>query len=55
MARTGDHSPRHVHVYQDGKEVLKWNLDAGVAMNGRKNRRILRIIAEPIEEGRLWG
>jgi hypothetical protein len=24
----GDHSPRHVHVYRDGKLVLKWNLDA---------------------------
>ena len=49
----GDHTPRHVHVYEDGKEVLKWNLDAGVAMRGRANRRVLRLIAELVEEGRL--
>jgi len=49
----GDHPPRHVHVYEDGKEVLKWNLDAGVAMRGRANRRVLRLIAELVEEGRL--
>ena len=49
----GDHAPRHVHVYQDGREVLKWNLDAGVVMHGRVNRRILRLIAELVEEGRL--
>lgn len=22
----GDHSPRHVHVYRDGKLVVKWDL-----------------------------
>ena len=49
----GDHPPRHVHVYEDGTEVLKWNLDAGVAMRGGANRRVLRLIAELIEEGRL--
>ena len=49
----GDRPPRHVHVYEDGKEVLKWNLDAGVAISGRANRRILRIITELVEEGRL--
>ena len=49
----GDHSPRHVHVYEDGKQVLKWNLDAGLAMRGRANRRILRLIWELVEEGRL--
>ena len=49
----GDHPPRHVHVFRDGKEVLKWNLDAAVAMDGRPSRRILRLIDELIAEGRL--
>ncbi len=53
MIWKGDHPPRHVHVYQNGKEILKWNLDAGVAMRGRANRGILRLIAELVEEGRL--
>jgi glutamate-1-semialdehyde aminotransferase len=49
----GDHAPRHVHVYKDGTEVLKWNLDAGVAMHGHASRRVLRLIAELEEKGRL--
>src|SRR5436309_8220970 len=24
----GDHPPRHVHVYRDGKLIVKWDLDA---------------------------
>jgi hypothetical protein len=34
VTRKGDHSPRHVHVYRDGKLVLKWNLDARLPMMG---------------------
>lgn len=35
----GDHSPRHVHVYVKGKEVVKWDLDTGLAMKGKATRR----------------
>lgn len=40
----GDHSPRHVHVYRDGKLVLKWNLDAGVPTKGRATAKLVRLI-----------
>ncbi len=23
----GDHTPRHVHVYRDGKLIVKWDLE----------------------------
>ncbi len=49
----GDHSPRHVHVYRDGKLVVKWDLDNRRAMRGRANSRILKLIAELEREGRL--
>jgi len=49
----GDHSPRHVHVYKDGKLVVKWNLDDRVAMRGRPTARVLRLIAELESEGLL--
>ena len=29
MTWIGDHSPRHVHVYRDGKLVAKWDLEDG--------------------------
>lgn len=49
----GDHPPRHVHVYRDGKLVVKWDLENSVAMKGRPNSRILRLIADLEHEGRL--
>ena len=49
----GDHSPRYVHVYRDGKLVLKWNLDAKLPMSGKPTARILEIIAELEKEGVL--
>lgn len=49
----GDHSPRHVHVYRDGKLIVKWDLENGVAMKGSATRRILRLIRELQAEGLL--
>ena len=47
----GDHSPRHVHVYRDGKLVVKWDLDNDRPMVGRATRRVLALIAELESEG----
>ena len=49
----GDHPPRHVHVYRDGRFVLKWDLDNGKPMQGHPTRRIVRLIEELISEGLL--
>lgn len=49
----GDHGPRHVHVYKDGKFVVKWDLENGLAMKGKATRRIVGLIAELEREGRL--
>jgi hypothetical protein len=49
----GDHSPRHVDVYRDGKLVLKWNLDASVPMRGRPTAKLIRLIEALRKEGLL--
>ncbi len=49
----GDHSPRHVHIYRDGKLVLKWNLDDWVPMKGQSTARLLKLLATLREEGIL--
>ncbi len=49
----GDHEPAHVHVYREGRLVVKWDLEADRAMVGRASRRLRRLIAELREEGRL--
>ena len=50
---SGDHPPRHVHVYKDREFVVKWNLDDWVAMEGEAPKRVTRLLAELVEEGIL--
>jgi hypothetical protein len=49
----GDHGPRHVHVYRDGKLVVKWDLDNGSPMKGAASRKVRQLIAELESEGAL--
>ncbi len=42
----GDHYPRHVHVYRDGKLVMKWDLENKKTMKGKANRKIFELIEE---------
>lgn len=49
----GDHAPRHVHVYRDGRFVVKWDIEHWVPMKGTATSRILRIIEELLAEGEL--
>ena len=49
----GDHPPRHVHIYRDGKLVVKWDLDNKKPMKGTASRRIRQLIEELESEGLL--
>jgi len=49
----GDHSPRHVHVYRQGKLVLKWDLENGEVMKGTLTRVRRRLIDQLQNEGQL--
>jgi hypothetical protein len=49
----GDHSPRHVHVYRDGKLIVKWDLDNWLPMKGKANKHIERLLQKLVEEGLL--
>jgi hypothetical protein len=49
----GDHSPRHVHVYREGRLVLKWDLDHRRPMAGQPARRVLELIRRLEAEGKL--
>lgn len=50
---SGDHGPRHVHVYRDEMLVLKWDLENRLPMKGTPSRRLLRLIEELEAEGEL--
>jgi hypothetical protein len=49
----GDHPPQHVHVYRDGKLIVKWDLENRMPMIGEANRRVLSLIDELESEGLL--
>jgi len=49
----GDHSPYHVHVYRDGRLVVKWDLENDQAMKGQASAKVLAIIKELRNEGKL--
>lgn len=49
----GDHAPRHVHVYRDGKLVVKWDLESEKPMKGRASRRVIALIRALEDEGQL--
>jgi hypothetical protein len=53
LAWKGDHNPRHVHVYRDGRLVLKWDLERQMVMRGRASRRLLALITNLLKEGLL--
>ena len=53
MAWKGDHDPRQVHVSRDDVEIVKWNLEYGVAISGWASPKLVNLIRQLQEEGRL--
>jgi hypothetical protein len=51
----GDHDPRHVHVYRDGKLVLKWDLERGRPLDEetRPSARLMKMISRLSRDGRI--
>ena len=53
LSWTGDHTPKHVHVYKDSKLVLKWDLENEKVMKGKSSKKLIEIIQELQIEGKL--
>jgi hypothetical protein len=53
LAWKGDHPPRHVHVYREGRLVVKWDLENRKPMKGAASREVLKLIRELEVEGLL--
>ena len=50
---SGDHYPRHVHVYRDRRLVVRWDLETGAPLEGAAPRKVAEIIRELRSEGLL--
>ena len=53
IARRSDHPPPHVHVYRNGRLIVKWDLESGTAMKGKASAKLLELIEQLDAEGRL--
>ena len=53
MSWKSDHPPRHVHVYREGKLIVKWDLDNDKPMKGFASAEIRRLIRALQSEGRV--
>ena len=49
----GDHTPRHVHVYFKSRLIVKWDLENWQPMEGKAGRRLLMLIQELDDAGKL--
>ena len=46
-----DHDPRHVHVFEDGKRLLKFNLELWTVMEGTLTAKARKALDTLREEG----
>jgi hypothetical protein len=46
-----DHDPVHVHVFQDGKRLLKFNIEDWAVMEGRLTPKARKALEKLKDEG----
>ena len=49
----GDHWPKHVHVYKDGREVAKVSVPDLRVLSGKMNNRLKKILKNLIAEEKI--
>lgn len=49
----GDHWPKHVHVYKDGKEIAKVRVPELQILTGQLNKKLRKILGKLVEENEI--
>lgn len=49
----GDHDPKHVHIYKNGKEIAKVVVPDMRILTGNLNRKLRKIIEELLRDGKI--
>ena len=49
----GDHWPKHVHVYRNGKEVAKVQVPEMIVLTGKLTKKLKKILKQLLESGKL--
>ncbi len=48
-----DHEPKHVHVYKNRKEILKFDIESWKKIKGRLSRKARKVLEQLRAEGRI--
>lgn len=48
-----DHDPKHVHVYEDGKQILKFDIESWTVMSGILTSKAKKTLQQLKKEGLL--
>ena len=48
----GDHSPKHIHIYKDGRLIAKVQVPGLPLLKGSMNKKLRKILVELIQEER---
>ena len=49
----GDHYPKHVHIFRDGRLIAKVEVPGLLVLKGSVNRNLRQILARLLREGRI--
>lgn len=49
----GDHYPKHVHVYEKGKEIAKIQVPEMIVLTEKMSKRLKKILKELLAKGLL--
>jgi hypothetical protein len=47
----GDHPPRHVHIFEDGQDIVKFDIDHWVLMQGNLTAKMRKALESLKDEG----
>ena len=49
----GDHWPKHIHIYKDGREIAKVQMPTMRVLTGKINKRLKKILSRILKEEAL--
>lgn len=46
----GDHYPKHVHIFKDGREIAKVQVPGMIVLTGKLTKKIRQLLAKLVKE-----
>jgi len=49
----GDHYPKHVHIYKNGKEIAKIQIPEFLVLKGKMTNKLKKVLQELVKKGEI--